>query len=173
MKKILITGPESSGKSTLAKKLAIHFNGGFVAEFAREYLKNKEIYTESDLLQIAKGQYDLEKNIGSKHVDFLFCDTGIEVIKIWSQEKYGSVDPEIEKLLKLANYDLVLLCEPNIPWEYDKLRENPLDRKRLFNVYSDFFLAEERTFNVINAPIESRFQQAENYVVKAFEWEDD
>ena len=164
MIKVLITGPESSGKSVLATQLAMHFKSPMVDEYSRKYLDDKTGYQESDLLQIALGQFKKEAEAEIQKPRFLFCDTGIEVIKIWSQEKYNRVDPEIMELLMPAQYDLVLLCKPNIPWQPDPLRENPVDRDRLFTLYIDHFKSSRFKVHIIDASIELRVEQAISYV---------
>lgn len=164
MIKILITGPESSGKSLLTEHLAMHFNSAMVGEFARIFLEGKSTYQESDLLQIALGQLKSENEAESKNTPFLFCDTGVEVIKIWSQEKYKRVDSKIMDLLSGAEYDLVLLCKPNIPWQPDPLRENPVDRDRLFLLYVNHFNEQNHKVRIIDAPVGDRNSQAINYI---------
>ncbi|UTW67181.1 ATP-binding protein [bacterium SCSIO 12643] len=163
MYKILITGPESSGKSFLAKALAEYYDGGIVEEYARIYLSNKSDYYKDDLLNIAKGQFKLEKEVYQGQLGYVFSDTGVEVIKIWSQEKYNEVDPEIRSLEKRQIYDLILLCKPNIPWVYDELRENKTDRDRLFELYKND-LKDKKNVLEINETLEKRLDQAIQFI---------
>jgi len=129
--KIIITGPESSGKTTLCKALSQHFNLPFSKEHAREYLDalNGD-YNQDDLLKIAKGQLKSEQNTQ-------LLDTDLITIKIWSKYKYGSCDKwilsQIEK--QKSENRFYLLCKPDIPWEVDPLRENPTNRNELFEIY--------------------------------------
>ena len=164
MKKILITGPESSGKSYLSSKLSAYFNGLLVEEYAREFFENKKGYTAPDLLTIAKKQSEIEMRAVSSKPNFLFCDTGIEVISIWSKVKYNKVDPQITSLLQLASYDLILLCKPNIPWQFDELREHPENREQLFTLYTEFLIKNEMAFKVIDQSLQNRVAQAVSYV---------
>jgi len=164
VKKILITGPESSGKSHLAQSLAAIYKVVWVREFAREYLNNKEGYTESDLMKIALGQKRAEEIVWAQNPKYAFSDTGIEVIQIWSEVKYGRVDPQINKLLKLGTYDLILLCKPNIPWQYDKLREHPVLRNELFQMYVDRLIEHQVDFEIVDAPLEERLNQANKWI---------
>ena len=131
MLKIIITGPESSGKTTLCKALSKHFNLPFSKEYARGYLdKLDRDYIKDDLLSIAQGQ--LESEINSQ-----LLDTDLITIKIWSEYKYGSCDnwilDQIEK--QKTEKRIYLLCKPDIPWQADKQRENPNDREELFKIY--------------------------------------
>lgn len=136
MRKIVITGPESSGKSSLAQALAKHYDAPSVPEFARTYLKELERpYEEKDLLNIARGQLEWEKNYALNANEWLILDTSLVVIKIWSEYKYGQCHPFILEKLKNSTYDLFLLCRPDIPWTFDPLRENPSDREALFTLY--------------------------------------
>lgn len=166
MKKILITGPESSGKSVLAESLAKLYAQVWVKEFAREYLVNKINYQEKDLLEMAKGQKKSEKRIWDEGHEYVFSDTGIEVIQIWSEVKYGRVDTEICKLENMASYDLILVCKPNIPWQYDVLREHENNRENLFEKYLDFLTDRKLEFKIIDADMSNRLEQANAWVSK-------
>ena len=131
MLKIIVTGTESSGKTTLCKALSTHFKIPFTEEYAREYLNNLESdYTQSHLLEIAKGQLLSEHNVQ-------ILDTDLITIKIWSNYKYGNCDKWILKQIEKqkAEKRFYLLCKDNIPWEEDPQRENPNDRVELFEIY--------------------------------------
>ena len=131
MLKIIVTGPESSGKTTLCKVLSTHFKIPFTEEYAREYLNNLEgDYTQSHLLEIAKGQLLSEHNAQ-------ILDTDLITIKIWSNYKYGNCDKWILKQIEKqkAEKRFYLLCKADIPWEEDRQRENPNDRVDLFTSY--------------------------------------
>ncbi len=136
MIKVSITGPESSGKTTLARKLASHYDTAWVPEYAREYLSGlKRAYTIEDIVLICRRQIEQEDYFAKKTSRMLFCDTDPLVCRVWSQEKFGYCHPEIESMFKGQRYDLHLLCFPDLPWEPDPLRENPHDRKRLYDHY--------------------------------------
>lgn len=166
MKKILITGPESSGKSVLAESLAKLYAQVWVKEFARGYLENKTSYQEKDLLEMAKGQKKSEKEMWDEDHEYVFSDTGIEVIQIWSEVKYGRVDAEICKLENMVPYDLILLCKPNIPWQYDDLREHENSRDDLFKRYLNFLISRKLEFKIVDADLKNRVQQANTWVSK-------
>ena len=133
MLKTIITGPESSGKTTLCKALSKHFNLPFSKEYARGYLDELDRdYIKDDLLAIAQGQ--LESESSSQ-----LLDTDLITIKIWSEYKYGSCDnwilDQIEK--QKSEKRFYLLCKPDIPWKADPLRENPNNREELFELYKE------------------------------------
>ena len=146
-KRILILGPESTGKSTLAEDLSQYFGEPWVPEFAREYLeKIDRSYQYEDLLEIAKGQVASEDLIAKKAEKLLFVDTDLRVIHIWSEHRFGKTDPWILDQIKLRNYDLILLTDTDLPWEPDPLREYPeLEmREYFFEKYRN--LAQESGF---------------------------
>ncbi|MEY3564592.1 MAG: hypothetical protein RJA23_762 [Bacteroidota bacterium] len=125
-KRILILGPESTGKSTLAEMLAQHYAEPWVPEVAREYLEKLDRpYTYEDLLQIGKQQMNLEDELALTATRFLFCDTDLRVIQVWSQHRYGKVEPWVLEEIARRTYDLILLCAPDLPWQEDPLREHP------------------------------------------------
>lgn len=136
MKKIAIIGPESTGKSTLAKGLADHFQEPFVPEYGRKYLEEHGIqYKESDLLKISKGMFEAEEEQSKNANQFLFCDTDLIMMKVWYEVKYGKCHPFVLDNLAEKPYDYHLLCAPDLPWEADPLRENPNMREELFESY--------------------------------------
>ena len=133
-KRILILGPESTGKSTLAKDLAIHFGEPWVPEFAREYLEKLERpYQFEDLAEIGKGQVKLEDQLAEKAQKFLFCDTDLRVIHIWSEHRFGKTHPWVLEEIHRRKYELILLTDTDLPWEPDPLREYPeLEMRQYF-----------------------------------------
>ena len=131
MLKIIVTGPESSGKTTLCKALSKHFNLPFAKEYARGFLDELgRNYKQDDLLEIAKGQLLSEHNTQ-------ILDTDLITIKIWSEYKYGSCNKWILNQIKKQKSEnrFYILCNPDIPWEADPQRENPNDREELFEIY--------------------------------------
>lgn len=137
---ILVTGPESSGKTTLAIRLAAALDGRYVAEAARAYLTERDgNYTEADLPLIWSAQCAAEDEARNSGASFVVCDTGPEVIHIWAKVKYGRVPEDIVRAVKERPYDLVLLCAPDLPWEPDPFREAPdvQERQSLFVRYRE------------------------------------
>ncbi|MEO1517392.1 MAG: ATP-binding protein [Bacteroidota bacterium] len=158
MLKVVCTGPESSGKTTLAVQLAQHFDCPWVVEYARDYLHQlHRPYVESDLLDIAKGQWAQEH---SSSPPLLICDTDLLTIAIWSEVKYGRIHPWIESRLSPAPRCCYFLCSPDIPWEDDPLRENPHDRDALFQRYFDRLTELDSPFVILSGGQEARRQQA-------------
>ncbi len=154
LKKIVVTGPESTGKSTLAQQLAAHYDTVWVPEFAREYLAGlNRKYREEDLLAIARGQMEREDAIArNARKGLLICDTGLYVIKVWSEYKYGRCHPWILQEIAKRYYDLFLLCNIDMPWTPDSLREHPdpAMREYFFKVYQETLSASGLPFAVVN-----------------------
>ncbi len=136
IKKIVVIGPECTGKSDLSEYLAQHYGTSWVKEYARAYLDNlNRDYEESDLVKIAHGQIRMEDEWLTEANKVLICDTNLIVIKIWSEYKYGHCHEEILQLIQSRTYDLFLLTYIDIPWEADVQREHPEDREILWNIY--------------------------------------
>ncbi len=133
---IVITGPESSGKTTLSRHLARHYGSYWVPEFARPYLSGLgRAYQPSDLLAIAQGQWLWERYALARPGELLFSDTSLLVLKVWSDYRYGTTDDWILEHLRGYPPAGYLLCAPDLPWEADPQRENPHDREVLFDRY--------------------------------------
>lgn len=159
--RIAITGPESSGKSTLARNLAEYYKTEWVPEFARKYIDQlNRPYNEHDLTEIAKGQISREEEIASKANKYLFCDTELTVIKIWSEYKYGNIDPYILSEFNNRLYDLNLLMDIDLPWKYDKQREHPENQKFFFDWFVRELKVKNANYHVISGSGEERFENA-------------
>lgn len=160
-KKILITGPESTGKSSLVKSLAYFFQATYVEEYAREYIKLiKRDYIEEDLLEIAKGQIQREYKALKKTEKLVFFDTDLTVIDIWSREKYGKTHPWILEEMRKRAYDLYLIPDIDLEWTFDPQRENPNDRDRLIKLYQQSFEIRNIPYHMVRGQGEERTQNA-------------
>jgi NadR type nicotinamide-nucleotide adenylyltransferase len=162
-KRILILGPESTGKSTLAEMLAQHYAEPWVPEVAREYLEKLDRpYNFEDLFQIGKQQMNLEDELALTATRFLFCDTDLRVIQVWSQHRYGKVDPWVLEEITRRTYDLILLCAPDLPWQEDPLREHPkLEmRQHFFEVYQQLSEASGFSWVLISGDSAERLSTA-------------
>ncbi len=161
MIKIVVTGPESSGKTTLARQLAQHLKTQAVGEYAREYLNQLgRPYAKPDLLAIAKGQLKKEQVFDHGKNNIIILDTSLEVIKIWSEVRFKCVHPWIVEALNNNKRDFYLLCQPDLPWEYDPLRENPNDRWVLYEMYERELNSLKVPFASVSGAGEQRFENA-------------
>lgn len=136
MIRIAITGPESSGKTTIATQLAKRLSGCLVLEYAREYLVSlkEKSYTIDDVLNIGRFQFNANK-ASDCHKDYVICDTEMSVIKIWCEDKFGYCPQEIEALFVAQQFDFIFLCKPDMTWQADPLREDAFRRDDLFKLY--------------------------------------
>ena len=167
--KIAIVGPESTGKSSLSESLSNYFKTYFVPEVARDYLNNlRSNYEEYDLLVIAKKQIEVEDLISSNVGDLLICDTTLLVIKIWSQVKYNHCNSWILEEENRRKYDLFLLCDIDLEWGFDPLREHPDKRDFLFNLYYQSLLTSNATFEIISGKGNERVNNAITVINKHY-----
>jgi NadR type nicotinamide-nucleotide adenylyltransferase len=165
MKKVVILGPESTGKSTLSQDLTSIFSGVLVEEYAREYLnRNNGEYLEQDIVKIAKGQIDCEIQAELKCAEdgktIIFYDTNITVLKIWSEFKFGKCHPWILEQYDQKKYDFYLLTYPDLDWEPDPLRENPQELISIFSLYEEDLVKRNLNYKVIKGQGSERTRQA-------------
>lgn len=173
MKKIIIIGPESTGKSTLSAQLAEHYQTIWCPEFAREYLLEKGMnYSFEDLLNIAHGQLELEDTMITEAKNgFFFIDTDMYVMKVWCEVAFQNCHTWILKQIAARNYDLYLLCDIDLPWTKDKLREYPqlAIRKKLFATYKDIVVHSGQRWAVISGTDTQRLQMAVSIINTVFQ----
>mgnify|MGYP001165441388 FL=1 len=151
MNKVIITGPECSGKTTLSEDLSLHYNSLFNNEYARDYIKSlNRSYIIEDLLKIAQKQWENEHN--NLKQKFLICDTDLITIKIWSEYKFKRCDKWIVEKIEEQKKEkrLYLLCKPDIKWEFDPLRESKFERDILFELYKKELLSLKHSFTIID-----------------------
>lgn len=133
MLKISLTGPESTGKSTLAAQLAAHYGAASVPEYARQYLEaHGPRYTLPDLEAIARGQLAAEDAAPTPPAGLLFCDTDLLVVKIWAEHAFGTCPAWVLRELARPRYALTLLLGVDLPWAPDPLREHPAPAQRQY-----------------------------------------
>jgi len=180
LKKVVVIGPEGTGKSTLCEKLAEHYHTNWCPEYARAYLLEYGTkYTYNDLLTIAKGQLALEEEyvqslvfsqksivtdsrLPANDYRLLFIDTDMYVMKVWCEFVFGKCHGWILEQLAKRKYDLYLLCHTDLPWVKDELREYPEleTRKRLFGIYKNLMLQQSTPWVEISGQPEERLQTA-------------
>ncbi|SHF73209.1 nicotinamide-nucleotide adenylyltransferase, NadR type [Flavobacterium fluvii] len=163
--RIALFGPESTGKTTLAKQLAEHFNTVWTPEFARDYLQMKldktgQICDVNDMLPIAYGQTKLENDSLSIANKYLFCDTNLMVTKVFSEVYYDFCDPLLDKAARKHKYDLFFLTDIDVPWEKDDLRDKPEDRESVFAVFKQTLVENNKPFITLSGDKEFRLEKA-------------
>jgi nicotinamide riboside kinase len=163
MRRFVLTGPECSGKTTLSKYLAEHFRGKYLAEPARTILNGVEAYTPKDLLAIL-GAYIKRDDVNFFDAK-LFLDTDLQNLFLWWQERYGPAPRKLFRAYKAQSERFFLLCKPDLPWIYDPLRENPIDRDRLFELYYRDLTQRGLPFAVIEGDGVERLELSIEHVV--------
>jgi NadR type nicotinamide-nucleotide adenylyltransferase len=169
--KIVVIGPESTGKSTLCQQLAKHYQTLWCPEFARQYLlEHGTNYSFDQLLTIAQGQVALEDQMIAKlqhsyslnSAPLLFIDTDMWVMKVWCDFVFGKCHPWILDQLENRHYNFYLLCNTDLPWVKDELREYPdlHTRSELFNRYKDIMENQNTPWSIISGNSESRLEMA-------------
>ncbi|QGK75694.1 DUF4301 family protein [Flavobacterium sp. SLB02] len=163
--KIALFGPESTGKTTLAKQLAEYYETEWVPEFARDYLQekweeNQHICVADDMLPIAYGQVALENKKLASAKKYLFSDTNLMVTKVFSEMYYGFCDPLLNEAALEHDYDLFFLTDIDVPWEKDDIRDTPDGRESVFSVFKQTLIDTKKPFITLSGDKESRLAKA-------------
>lgn len=168
--KVVLFGPESTGKTTLSRQLARHYNSIWVPEYAREYLQDKwnnerKTCESSDLLPIAYGQMKLENELAKKTNSVLICDTDLLETKVYSEAYYsGTCDPLLDKYALENTYDMYFLTYIDTPWEADDLRDKPNERLRMFRAFEDALKSNKRPYVLLKGNKKERLNTAINHI---------
>ncbi|MDV7137948.1 ATP-binding protein [Maribacter sp. TH_r10] len=168
--KVVLFGPESTGKTTLSEQLARHYHSVWVPEYAREYLQDKwnnerKTCEPDDLLPIAEGQMRLENDLAQKATNVLICDTDLLETKVYSEAYYlGYCDPMLEKYALENQYDLYFLTYIDIPWEKDDLRDKPNERERMFLYFKETLEKYNRNFVTLKGDKTTRLKTAVEHI---------
>lgn len=139
--RIVLYGPESTGKTTLSKALAAHYNTCWVPEYMRVFLESKplnpeeELVTYQELLPIARGQMQTENKKLEEANTFLFCDTNLLELQVYAQYYFGKSPDDLSAYSIKNTYDLYILTHIDTPWEPDGLRDRPEDREEMFILF--------------------------------------
>ena len=164
MKRVVIIGPESAGKSTLCQGLAAHYNTVWCPEYAREYLLEHGMhYSYDDLTAIGRGQLWAEAETAQKAANGLyFIDTDMYVLKVWHEVVFDKCPSWVLRHIAKTSYSLYLLCNTDLPWVKDELREYPdlVMRQRLFKMYKDIAINSGQPWVEISGAEDQRLQQA-------------
>ncbi|NCW11667.1 MAG: ATPase [Chitinophagia bacterium] len=167
LQKIVILGPESTGKSTLCEALAKHYNVFQCPEYARQFLTENGLkYNYEDLLTIANGQLTLEDEWTQKSIEnkknTLVVDTDMYVMKVWCEYVFQNAHTFILEKINERKYDLYLLCDIDLPWAKDEMREypDPQPRAELFAIYKDLLMNQTTPWGIVSGMGEERTKNA-------------
>jgi len=170
--KVVLFGPESTGKTTLSRHLARYYNSVWVPEYAREYLQNvwnneRRTCEPKDLVPIAIGQMTLENDLAKKTDSVLICDTDLLETKVYSEAYYsGTCDPILDKYAIENTYDLYFLTYIDVPWEADDLRDKPNDREDMFKAFEDALKKYNRPYVLLKGNKRERLKEAVKHIDK-------
>ena len=168
--KVVLFGPESTGKTTLSRQLARHYNSVWVPEYAREYLQDKwnnerKTCEPIDLVPIAKGQMKLENELAQKTNTVLICDTDLLETKVYSEAYYsGTCDPILEYYALKNSYDLYFLTYIDTPWEADDLRDKPNERERMFKAFENALIENNKPYVLLKGNKKERLNTAIKHI---------
>ena len=170
VKRVVLFGPESTGKTTLAKQLSDRFGVPWVPEFSREYLQEKWdrerlVCQREDLLPIAVGQMMLENQaVAMAEQDekpFVICDTNLLQTIVYSGVYYeGWVDSILMETVAEQQYDLYLLTGIDVPWVADDLRDKPHEREAMYEAFREALIENQCRFIELEGSESSRLELA-------------
>ena len=168
--RVALVGPESTGKTTLAKALAIHYKTEWVPEFAREYLQQKwdtkkKICAQEDIFPIALGQMELENKYVLKANKLLFCDTTLLTTEVFSRVYFDNwCDKRIIEANKENHYSIYLLTNIDVPWVADDLRDKPNERHEMFLSFQKALETRKIKYVLLKGTHDTRMNTAIEYI---------
>lgn len=164
--KVVLFGPESTGKTTLAKRLAEHYKTIWVPEYMREYLEHKwktkkQLVSKDDLIPIAQGQVNLEKNALEEVDKVLICDTNLLELKVYFEYYYDGFYPEfIKEQVAKSDFDIYLLTYVDTPWEEDILRDRPHNREEMFSIFEAELKKQGFPYQILKGGLDERLKKS-------------
>lgn len=169
--KIVLFGPESTGKTILVKKLAAFYNTFWVPEFSRIYAEQKaklnEGLTQDDVLPIAKGQIELENTLTQQANKLLICDTDLLETKVYSEAYYQGFNSEaLNKFATENYYNLYFLTNIDLPWEPDGIRDKPHERETMFQAFQNALVTHQKPYVLLSGNLTDRYELAVKHINK-------
>jgi NadR type nicotinamide-nucleotide adenylyltransferase len=163
--RVCVTGPESTGKTTLAARLADHSHTVWVPEASRAYAERKQSpLLLDDVVPIAREHVAMADDAARLASGMLVLDTDLLSTVIYSRHYYGVVPPEVDTLERARRADLYLLCDVDVPWVPDGVRDRPADRERMLALFRDALDARELRWTMIRGDWDERWHAARDTV---------
>ncbi len=163
IKRVILTGAESTGKSSLAKQLALYYHTVYMPEYARTYIENlNRDYNYEDVVHIAEMQIQFEQAFLLKANKYLFIDTGLIITKVWFQEVFQKYPDWLDDAILKSLPDFYLVCDIDLPWKEDLVRENGTleKRKYLMGRYIDEIKKYPVKYEIVGGQENERLQNA-------------
>jgi HTH-type transcriptional repressor of NAD biosynthesis genes len=177
VKRVAVVGPESTGKTTLARDLARHYRTVWASEYARGYLESvgadrgltdpeavTDLCTAADIERIARGQIASEDALVRQANRVLFSDTDLATTEIYRDLYFGGCPDWIRAAGEERRHDLFLVCAPDVPWVADAQRDLPHRREELFETFVQRLRVRGCAYRVVRGGWEERFKQARQAV---------
>lgn len=161
VRRVALVGAESTGKTTLAQALAAHFETAWVPEFARDYLLARGgVCLEADMRVIAQGQAEAEDRLAQTANRVLICDTNVLTTQLWYEHLFGAPPAALRQLAAERTAHLYLLCDHDVPWVADGLRDSPTERGWFHARFRQELAALGRPYVTLSGPFAGRLAPA-------------
>lgn len=157
--RVVLIGSECTGKTTLATKLAAHYEVEFVPEYLRSYFTAKDgNLTVDDAIPIAEGQFKLENKAEEKGYNPIICDTDIVSSIVYTEHYFGQLPLWFEKQLQIRTASIYLLCDVDVEWIADGQRDMPENRNYMQSLFSRELQNRGLNYQTISGPLDKRMQ---------------
>jgi len=169
--KIVLFGPQSTGKTTLANQLAAYYNTIMVPEYARTYAETKhhenKLLDASDILPIAIGQMELENTLTKKASNIVICDTDLLETKVYASIYYPEADTTIlDENIQQNTYNFYFLTYIDVPWEADDIRDLQNQRETTFQKFESALQKHQKEYSILKGSKMERFEKAISIIDK-------
>ena len=163
VKKVCFYGPESTGKSTMARRMAGHYNTEFVPEVARELVTSND-FSADDIIRIGNAQTERVLAKARSANKILFCDTDLITTQVYCRHYLHEVPTILYELEKQVGYDYYFLFDIDVPWVADGLRDLGHQRKEMFNVFEQELIQRKIPYQLLRGDFQQREAILKNFI---------